>query len=368
MDAATARCHLEQLATTPRPAGSEREAAARRYCGDVLTGLGFDVNAEPFTYSAAPGKWATPAGGVIFIVALWVASHLGSRGGGREALVVLGATLLVAVPLALWTARHGVLALPFVRRRGENLVATRGGRSPAVWLVAHLDSKSQPVPTAARAGGIVLSGIVWGAAICNAAVQWRGVALDAWGPFVAVAGALAALPVVASVVGERSPGALDNASGVATVLVAAGRLVGAPVGVLLTSGEELGLAGARAWAAAHPAGLALNCDGIDDAGSLVCMHSGGSRESRAVAAYAAGAAQCGVALRVRGLVPGLLVDAVALSDAGWDAATLSRGNWRTLARVHRPSDDLEHLAGTGIAEAAGVMAAAAANITMNQTP
>ncbi len=364
---ATARRHLQRLAQVPRPAGSASESSARAYCADVLGSMGFAVTMVPFDYSAAPGRWATPVGGGASILALAAAGHVGSRGGSLEALIILGMTIAVGGPLALWTARRGVLTMPFARRSGINLMATRGGAKPPVWLVAHLDSKSQPVPTAVRALGIVLSGAVWMAAVAVALAQWRGLSVMGWWPAIAIAGALAGLPVLASVVGARSPGALDNASGVATVLGAAEMLAGGPVGVLLTSAEELGLAGARAWAAVHPRGLALNCDGVDDVGTLVCMRSGTSARSRAVAAYIAGAARCGAELRVRGLVPGLLVDAVALSDAGWDAATLSRGRWSTLARVHRPGDDLDHLEGAGIDEAARVMAAAAASVPVDQS-
>ena len=89
------------------------------------------------------------------------------------------------------------------------------------------------------------------------------------------------------------------------------------------------------------------------------MRSGRGR--RAVMALQAGAARSGVALQVRRLIPGLLVDAVALADAGWDTATLSRGTWGTLARIHRPGDDLHRMTGTGIDEAARVMAAAASS-------
>jgi hypothetical protein len=357
-----ARRHLERLAVAPRPAGSEREALAREYCRGILAELGFEVRAEPFQYSAAPGRWATSAGGVASVLALATAGHLGSRGDARGALGILLAALVLGAPLAFWLARWGVLSFPFARREGVNLAATRGGATPLVWLVAHLDSKSQPVPTALRAAGIVLSSGVWIAAIAIAIAQWRGMALEAWWVPIAIMGAIAGLPVAASVVGESSPGALDNASGVAAVLTAAARLEGREVGVLLTSGEELGLVGARAWGRSHAPGLALNCDGIDDVGGLVCIRSGGSRGARAVGAIEAGAASCRVDLQVRGLIPGLLVDAVALSDAGWDAATLSRGRWTTLARVHRPGDDLAHLAGDGIEEAACVLAAAVANV------
>jgi len=60
---------------------------------------------------------------------------------------------------------------------------------------------------------------------------------------------------------------------------------------------------------------------------------------------------------VRGIIPGVLVDSIAFSDAGWDSLTLSRGNMATLARVHTSSDTRERLNGTGIAMAAYLLAA-----------
>jgi hypothetical protein len=355
--------HLERLAASPRPAGSPAEAAARRYCGEVLTSLGFSVAEERFEYSAAPGRWATPAGGVMSILVLGVAGHLGSRGRSTEALIVLVVALVVAIPASVWVARRGVLDLPLLRASGVNLRATRGKATPLVWLVAHLDSKSQPVPTALRALGIVASAWLWMAAIGVAVAQWQGADVASWWPWISVAALAAGAPVAASVVGSRSPGALDNASGVATVLVAAAKVrAGSGVGILLTSAEELGLAGARAWVRSRPAGIALNCDGVDDRGRLVCMPSGG-RSSSVVAAMKAGALAAGAEIQVRALVPGLLVDASAFADAGWEAATLSRGDWSTLLRVHRPGDDLHHLTGAGVDEASTVLAAAAGQLS-----
>ena len=353
----SARRHLEPIAAAPRPAGSENEAAARRYCAAVLAELGFEVREEPFEYSSAPGRWATPLGGAVSMAGIAAVGHVGNRGDPRASLAIMLGLALLVIPAALWTARRGVLALPLARRRGVNLVATRGGEKPRFWLVAHIDSKSQPVPTALRASGIVLSVVVWIVAFATAVVQWRGASVAAWWVPITLAGWLAALPVVASFVGDRSPGALDNASGVATVLGAAERMDDKPVGVLLTSAEELGLAGARAWATTREPGIALNCDGVDDTGGLVCMRSGRGR--RAWRTLQAGAAANGVRIQVRRLIPGLLVDAVALADAGWDTATLSRGTWATLARVHRPGDTLHRLKGTGIDEAATAMAFAA---------
>jgi Zn-dependent M28 family amino/carboxypeptidase len=178
------------------------------------------------------------------------------------------------------------------------------------------------------------------------------------------AGAIAALPVMASVVGARSPGAVDNASGTAAVLLAAARLPrDLPVGVLLTSAEELGLAGGRAFAQAWSASgrapaTALNCDGVDDVGALVVMHTGGA--DAVLAHLDAAAARAGVgAARARRLLPGILVDAVALADAGWRAVTVSRGSLATLARIHTAADALPRLRGDGVAAAAALLAALA---------
>ncbi|MDF1506445.1 M28 family peptidase, partial [Roseisolibacter sp. H3M3-2] len=245
-----------------------------------------------------------------------------------------------------------------------NLEAVRGRDAPRVWLVAHLDSKSQPVPIGVRAAGVTATIACWLVALALAGAQAAGAAGAAWWPWLAAAGVVAALPVAASVVTARSPGALDDASGVVTVLLtaAATRDLDAPLGVLLTSAEELGLAGARAWAgqrraAGVAAGVALNVDGVDDAGSCTVMTGRGA--GVATAAFQAGAAAAAAPLSVRRLVPGILVDAVALADAGWAAATLSRGTWRTLARIHTAADALDRLDGRGVAEGARVLAAAA---------
>ncbi|MGZ8458485.1 MAG: M28 family peptidase, partial [Gemmatirosa sp.] len=184
-------------------------------------------------------------------------------------------------------------------------------------------------------------------------------------PWIAAFGAIAGVPVAASIVTARSPGALDDASGVATVLLAAEALrdLSAAPGVLLTSAEELGLAGARAWtaqrrAAGEAPGIALNVDGVDDVGALTVM-TGVQAPPAVVAALRAGAETAGLTIAVRRLVPGILVDAVALADAGWATVTLSRGNWGTLARIHTSQDTVDRLHGTGVDEAARVLAAAA---------
>jgi Zn-dependent M28 family amino/carboxypeptidase len=227
-----------------------------------------------------------------------------------------------------------------------NLEAKRG--TPRIWLVAHLDSKSQPIPILVRAAAIVACVTLWVALVAMAALQVKA----GW-PLMTLAAVLAGLPVAISTIGSASPGALDNATGVAAVLLAAQRVDrSVPLGVLITSAEELGLAGSRAWVRAQPSKApVINCDTIDDHGYLTIMHSHG-RPERLIRAFERRA------VRARRVLPGILVDSVAFAEAGWDAVTVSRGTLATLARIHRPTDTPAGLRGRGVAEAADIIAEA----------
>lgn len=348
------------LARAPRPAGGEAESTARAYCAARLRAAGYSIREESFTYSAFVGRWGTPVAGVVALAILLSALTAGRGGAPGTALLLLALGGVVLGATARSLARDGVLSFPAQRSTSVNLVATRGGGTPAVWLMAHLDSKSQPIPILVRALGITVLGLTWLAGMVVAIVQrlgdtpgWISVA---WAVLMTVAIA-GAIPVIATTVGSRSPGALDNASGVATVLAAAEGTASASVGVCLTSAEELGLAGARAWVKGMdraPNTIVVNCDGVDDDGVTTCMYSG-ARPGALVDAVVAAGLRTGVAVRAHRLLPGVLTDGVALADAGWAAVTLSKGGVRTLARIHTPRDRADHLSGTGIIEVARVI-------------
>ena len=360
------------LASEPRPAGSEAEARARAYCAARLRAAGFTIREEPFEYSAFVGRWGTPIGGAVALAIVAVAAVAGRSGAPLVALLLLSLGAATLGLAAVRLARDGVLSFPAERRTGSNLVATRGGPrvdrdGPAVWLMAHLDSKSQPVPILARAAGITLLTLTWIVAAALAVWQMvRGADGSGWTGVIAVA-VVGAIPVIATTVGSRSPGALDNATGVATVLAAAEQTSTA-LGVCLTSAEELGLAGARAWVRARGrAGTAvtLNCDGVDDGGMATCMYSGRRPDSLVARVLAAGS-RAGVAIRAHRLLPGVLTDGVALADAAWPVVTLSKGGPRTLARIHTAHDRAEGITGAGIAEVARVIVELIEATTQNQ--
>jgi hypothetical protein len=349
--------HLAELARRARPAGSAAEHDARAYARRTLEQIGFTVREEAFEYSSFPGRFATPAGGGLFALSVMAASWSALSGSGVAFTTAILATgIVVTIACAQWMLRRGVLEFPLLRTTGVNLAAVRGAAEPKVWLVAHLDSKSQPVPSAARLVGVALLVFALLLAVAGVIVTLAAVPSRTLWIAALVAAILGALPVLASVVGTQSDGAVDNASGVAAVLAAAALLRrGVTCGVLLPSAEELGLAGGRAWARAHAAGVALNCDGVDDEGELVIMYN--RRIPTDVVAAVRDASPRRV--RVRRMPFGLLTDSTALADAGWRAVTVSHGSLATLRRVHTSRDSLDALRGTSIDDVSVILARAA---------
>ncbi len=171
-----------------------------------------------------------------------------------------------------------------------------------------------------------------------------------------------AVVLLASPAANRSPGALDNASGLAALLAVAERAP-ADIGFLVTDGEELGLAGARAALGRLPdvAGI-VNLDGLDDRGPLrIAEGRGGGRRGPAgelAATLLEEARSQGVAVVRRPLPPFVMVDHEPLARAGLPALTVLKGGWRSLLRVHRPADTADRITGTGAAEAATIVLAA----------
>ena len=352
------RTPLARIGAAARPAGSAAEAEARDFCAAWLRDAGFSVLERPFTYSALPGTWGTPIAGLwLFVTAIVTGAGI-SRGGDAQDRAVLIAILAIAV-LALagwWLGRFGTRLIPLMRRRGVNLEARRG--VPTVWLIAHLDSKSQPVSLLTRARAAIVVVISWAGVL----MVWMASHLLSVHPAIlqsvllvpTICAAVAAVPLLLSWVGSQGAGSLDNATGVAAILGAA-RLVdlATPIGVVVTSAEELGLAGARAWVEGVPRGVAVNCDGVDDQGDLAITTSGPGRELWHLASLAS---VWGPAIRIRRGLPGVLLDSTAFADQGWPACTISRGNRSSLARAHTTRDTLDALSGTGVEKVAGVIA------------
>lgn len=208
---------------------------------------------------------------------------------------------------------------------GINLIAKRPAQRPtvrpSVWLVAHYDSKGQPISMAIRLVGFGM--LVLGALVLFAATI----------PALALL-AIALVIVAQNRVNDNSPGALDNATALVAIFMTLDQLPAeSNVGVIFPDAEEYGLVGARALmrerAALFADASVLNLDGLDDTGRPTAfMHRAGPL-ARAVAD----------ALNARrwGWLP-VIVDGLALANIARECVTIMKGNWRTMMIVHRPSD------------------------------
>jgi len=354
-----AKTLLDQLSATPRFAGSPEEAKARTICRGELERAGFSCRELPFEYSQAPGRWGPPIAAAFQVLTVLAVAHMAVHYGALEALIV-GAVL---VCMLIWASsnvkRRGIAGFPWQRARSINLEATRG--EPLVWLVAHIDSKSQTVPILVRIASSVLLALISALALLVILLSLIGVtvASSVW-HVLALAAVAVALPSIFCFVRNDSPGALDNASGVATVLIAS--QLESPLqslGVLITSGEELGLAGARASAAALTQGmLVINCDTVDDAGGWRCMYNG-PKPARIAAAAETIAARLALRLPMGRMIPGILADSMAFADRGIESVTISRGTLSTLARIHTRRDTSNAVIGSGVVKGAALLSALA---------
>jgi hypothetical protein len=236
---------------------------------------------------------------------------------GRPARALLGAPRVV----------HGI-----------NLIARPSAR-PSIWLVAHYDSKGQPISMALRllGFGVLLIGL---AAVLFAAVP------------ALVLVALGASIALLNRVNDNSPGAVDNAAALVTVFMTLDQLPrDLPIGVVFPDAEELGLVGARALVSDHAVwftdAAVINLDGLDDTGRATAfVHRPGTISAAIVAALRA---------RAWRWLP-VVVDGIALARVSKDCVTIMKGNWRTMRVVHRAEDAVDRVRLDGAALVAAGLA------------
>lgn len=380
------------------------EASARTLCRKELESAGFQCREHEFEYSQFPARYLTSFVGFLLYVGsasiLYCAElNVSTRQILFPAVISLALALLAASSAIWW----GTDKNPFLRRKAINLIAEskvgveKGSgedvNEPAgnqIVLMAHLDSKSQPVAMITRVLAICASSVVWVAVLAlffmNPAI---GMYSAGWIIALYVLGLLglfAGTVIMFCTVGQKGTGALDNASGVAAVIEAAKKMTGANVKVVITSAEELGLAGAKAllpvmkgWVQSATYGTklyVLNCDTIDDVSNISRKRISGRARQRDESKGPSGkfvlfskdpsvcpisgvasdvARNLGLTITTRRMIPGVLTDSVVLSNAGINAVTLSGGSWSTLRRIHTRLDTLEHINGTSINDAADVL-------------
>lgn len=344
----------------PRLAGSAGAWLSDRTLRHHFESYGYRIEELPFSFSTWPGRLTVPLVGSSYLALTLTAAGLLLRDKKPNATAVLLTVPPLIGGLAV-AASTLVGTLPWGRVQTANWVASRPGVRPKYLIMAHRDSKSQTVSTYTRTASAAAATIAWAALLSLALTAphprkprpGRKLATGIAATLAAWAGS----ELVRCQVGNQSPGALDNASGLAALLgIARREREHDDVAFLITDGEEFWLAGARVLAGqlAESAGV-INLDGLDDEGAFYLIDRLGwpprQVAPRLTTALVDAAAELGLPLSARRLPVGILLDHIPLARAGHPAVTLLRGNRRSLRRVHRPDDSADRLTGAGVLRA-----------------
>lgn len=362
-DPADMRTRIEVL-SKPRMSGTEGAAETERALRERFEELGYEPRELPFSFSSWPGRFGLTVAGVALALTGAGAAAVLRQGLPILALIILVVGLGVAL-LPLLLLDQALDRVPFGRLETRNLLFTRPGTRPSWIVVAHRDTKSQIISTLARTGALAAGAVGW-LALVGLSVLWFAGDPFRFQTAALLAGVLVALSGIVLALAwssNDSPGALDNASGLAAVLAVAGEVESGEVAFLITDGEELGLAGARAAVGQLPAveGV-INVDGLDDRGIVRVAEGHGWRRRGSAPQLAAALLTAGrvldIEVRRRPLPRSMMVDHQPIAAAGLPALTVVRGGWRSLLRVHRPTDSVDRLQGRGAAETATLLTAA----------
>lgn len=231
---ASSHDHLRALAGEigPRPAGGPGEEAAAGYIHGELRGQGLECHRQRFAGSAGL-SWALLVISALTLSAAWLYRRRPGAG--------LFVALCAAVSYIAETNTHPLLSRLLPKRRSVNVVAKIHARSKElrrVLVVAHLDSHRTPKGHTARHNiwqnpAAIAAGLL---AICL--FYSAGLAVRAplqaflWFlslPVSAIVFMIMLLPVVQELTGQPSPGANDNAAGLAVLLDTAKALGRAPL-------------------------------------------------------------------------------------------------------------------------------------------
>lgn len=304
--------------------------------------------------------------------------------GGLAGGTALFAGLLVAGASVAWLAGAATIAWALVagkwRRSIEpafdtgtlvasaNVVGRRASRAtpapPRLVFLAHLDTKSTRVPTFWTAA-ISIAALGWLAAatIASAVMESRQAAVPFAVPLVGLLLASALLVATNNPMGDESPGAMDNASGLAVLLELAGTLPNDPslervdLTFLATGAEELGLCGAMRWIQAHEAELDrartvfVNVDSVGVGRRLLAVDvHGRAPDGRPMQGVVTDVARSErVPLGRVPFLPGVGVDTMPIGARGFATVSiLGEVLGAAARRIHSRRDTLDHVSEEGL--------------------
>lgn len=352
----TGRAYADvQRLAFPRRTGSADCSCAAGIVRERLRAAGLEPVTEPFTFSPALLGRAFPAL-VLSAAGVVLASTALYRRTPRLSAATLALGFAAGLPATRWSRRVESLLDGRPQVAAENVVARLcDPPAPArhVILMAHYDSKSQRFPMPLRMAAAAAAGAGGGLLFAGAVGAASGIArlparlVQAAG----LVGAAGLASLASNTSGNRSPGALDNASGVALLLELARTLPALSlqrtrVTLVATGAEEEGLAGSVRFFQAHaddlgPNPCLINLDSVGAAGRVAVLSAFGippmGRAPVLVALAQEVAGELGIPLAAPFLPPGVGTDHFPAALRRIPAVTLSCLG-PGLRRIHTPAD------------------------------
>lgn len=361
--------HVKNL-SFPRLCGSEGEKKARNYILAACASSGIDTELHEFSIYRFPDEYLTKIVAITWIILLTLALIC-----LRTCIAVSLASLaIIGCSMIAMSRWHRLYELLFdvpagPRTDSANVLAriTSREEDPTIIFMAHYDSKSQMLPIPLRIllllcgplGTVALAGLIVAALILRLEILFT--LACAAGAVVIMA--MAVLMFNRSV--DESPGAMDNATGVAVLLeLARAFRESPPPGVnlcfLFTGAEEIGLAGAvrfvqkRAQDFPRRNTSIVNLDGVGGMEKLLVVDRYGLFPPAVTSAKLGKrirtlAASRGLALHRIPLITGALWDHVVWAAHGYESLTLSMGGWeKATLQIHSALDSWEHINPRGL--------------------
>jgi hypothetical protein len=234
---------LAKLFAFPRRSGSQGNERAAQQIQDILGVSQIEDTVEPFRISRFP-KLALQT--VLLVEALLLLLRLNVPEQSWPLLLLLVySTFLLTLSGLGHSGADWFLSSDLDRNVITEPIGDGGTR---ILLIAHPDSKSQPLPIVARMAAFF--GLALALLICIfTLVTSQSNPVESASISATVAGLTLSLGLVLQTYGNRSPGVLDNGSGVAVLLALAERLKHLPLPgctfkLLFSGAEEIGLQGA----------------------------------------------------------------------------------------------------------------------------
>ena len=361
----------------PRLVGSPGEDRAFRYLKGRFLGCWLSVSEEPFGFKTWPWvllRMTLACSVAMILIAAWSV--------GWHPLL---SCFLAGLPLAigLFSNRWVLLLLSKAvldtvgdeAFRSRNLVARRPGftrgEGPLIVLMAHYDSKGQWISLGARIF-LFLGYAIGGIGLLIRAIGRVGEAsgtIDLPSVGFGLLAALSALALLPMRADNRSPGAVDNASGVG-VLTCLAESIGKEPGLFPhseilfvgTGAEEMGLLGAFAFLRKHADDLkgkrevyVLNFDGPGVDGRIYVSSKTGlrPRSRRLVQIVLEAGRDRGIGIGMPAIVIGAMADHFPFAAGGIEAITFSAVGRDSLV-IHTPRDTPERLSAEAMGKVGGL--------------